>query len=194
MSRGIDEVRRKIAVESEFTAEGIRSYLSAEGFNVVGTELNSNRILERLEALRPEILIFKLRRNELRQPGFLSSFARFPKTRTILWVSKQDISCVPQLIKEGVRACVSRMSPREELVDAIEAVIRDKLFFSQGIHDAIGKSVIQELQQGRGMQCLSQQELRVLTLISEGLGNKDIAAVLKIDPRTVESHRHSLKE
>jgi two-component system nitrate/nitrite response regulator NarL len=183
-----------IGVESEFTAEGIRSYLLSEGFSVAGVELNPERILERVSTLHPEIVIFKLRRVELRRPDFVSTLAHIPKTRTILWLSKLDIGCVPRLIKDGVRACVLRAGPREELVAAIEAVMRGELFFSRGIRDAMGESAIEGLQQGRGIQSLSEQELRVLTLISDGLSNKEIACAMRIDSRTVESHRHSLKQ
>jgi len=41
---------------------------------------------------------------------------------------------------------------------------------------------------------LTPQEQRILKLIADYMSNKQIAAVLKISPRTVENHRTNMRE
>src|SRR5205814_1350041 len=84
--------------------------------------------------------------------------------------------------------------PRDELLQAIGAVMRDKLFFSEGIRHFLGQSAIEHLHQAGHLSVLTEQERRVLTLVAAGLSNKDVAQKLGVDKRTVESHRASLKK
>jgi len=183
-----------LALESEFTADGMKAFLIRHQFAVVGVELEHGHVLERVKEIAPDVLILRMHRPELRQARYISQLREVPNLKMIFWISKSDLECVAQLVKDGIRGCVLRSSPRAELIEAIEAALRGDLFFSQAIQDHLGRAAIRDLHHASGLSSLTEQERRVLMLIADGLGNKQIAKALHVDRRTVETHRRRLKQ
>jgi two-component system nitrate/nitrite response regulator NarL len=80
------------------------------------------------------------------------------------------------------------------LIAAIEAVHRGETYFSPKVSQAVMNDYarISRTKGKKGSAELSRRESEVLTLIAEGLGNKEIAGRLFVSVRTIETHRERI--
>lgn len=78
----------------------------------------------------------------------------------------------------------------QDLTDAVEAVCRQKPFFTPAASEVMLKIARETVgRAGRGSSQLTPRERQVVRLLAEGKGNKQVAAALDVSVRTVESHR-----
>jgi NarL family two-component system response regulator YdfI len=99
-----------------------------------------------------------------------------------------------ELLSNGGRAVLPRQASREEIIAAIEAVAAGLIV----IHPDAGavrrpaSSAGPRAATAVAHQALTARELEILGLIAEGLGNKAIAARLRISDHTVKFHIASI--
>jgi two-component system nitrate/nitrite response regulator NarL len=101
---------------------------------------------------------------------------------------------VSRMVSIGVQGYVLKDSSPSELIAAIEAVHRGETYFSPKVSQAVMNDYarISRTKGKKGSAELSRRESEVLTLIAEGLGNKEIAGRLFVSVRTIETHRERI--
>ena len=98
------------------------------------------------------------------------------------------------MVSTGVQGYVLKDSSPSELFAAIEAVHRGDTYFSAKVSQTVVNDFV-KIARSKGKKGgveLSRREIEVLTLIAEGLGNKEIASRLFVSVRTVETHRERI--
>ncbi|RME74383.1 MAG: DNA-binding response regulator [Chloroflexi bacterium] len=102
-----------------------------------------------------------------------------------------------QMLEAGASGYVPKRAATEDLLRAIRTVHRGEVF----LHSAVAGALVQHYLQGGKAGGpvkpaeplpLTDREIEVLTLIAEGLTNKDIGERLGISPRTVARHRDNI--
>ncbi len=122
---------------------------------------------------------------------------KFPSMQVIMLTSDKSEYCITGAIKAGARGYLHKDTSREEIKKAIEAVALGGEYFSQSISPSVFRSFVTNVrgaQSANGGFSLSDREIEVVKLISEGLTYKEIAARLFISARTVESHKNNIFE
>jgi DNA-binding NarL/FixJ family response regulator len=95
----------------------------------------------------------------------------------------------------GVAGYLFRGSPLSELVPIIQSAVRGETPFPPRLTATLVRRVAalaSEHRPATPIDCLTRREFEVLTLIEEGLSNKEIAHRLSIEVRTVKNHVHNL--
>jgi DNA-binding NarL/FixJ family response regulator len=88
---------------------------------------------------------------------------------------------------------------KHEAPDEIVGAIRQILSGNVHVSSQTVQRMLSPARRGRsepavpGMESLTSRELEVFTLIGQGRGTKEIAAELALGPKTVETHRLSIK-
>jgi len=93
---------------------------------------------------------------------------------------------IQELLQAGARGYLLKSDARRHLIAAIEALAAHKPFFTASISDALTPFLGTP---DRQRSILTGRERLVVQLIAEGHTNKQIANVLNISPKTVETHR-----
>jgi DNA-binding NarL/FixJ family response regulator len=88
----------------------------------------------------------------------------------------------------GAHGYVIKDSPSGKLIEAIQQVHRGGLYFPSGMSDAI----LAPAAAASDCPVLTPREKEVLSLLAEGLANKEVARKLGISVRTAETHREHL--
>jgi len=95
---------------------------------------------------------------------------------------------IEQMIEKGVDGLIFKTSDLEEIVEAVKAVLEGKQFWGKGVRELITKK---NFVNGQKL-ILTKREVEILSLISDGLTNQEIADKLFICCSTVDRHRKNL--
>jgi DNA-binding NarL/FixJ family response regulator len=140
-----------------------------------------------LDQFSPDIAILDVR---MPDGDGLEVARRLLGTRPDLKVMFLSMHTEPNVVKRamdiGARAYLSKRAPAEELLAAIRTVL------SGGKH--IGSGIASPMSEQAQEGTLTERQMEVLRLISQGCSAKEIASRLNISVRTAEFHRAAIME
>jgi DNA-binding NarL/FixJ family response regulator len=102
-----------------------------------------------------------------------------------------DKRYVTRALKAGALGYLLKDCAFDELVKAIRTVLRNRIYLSSEINEAVLKEYLvktDKLEQP-AYSILTNRERQIVQLIAEGKTTKEIAAILDISVKTVETHR-----
>jgi DNA-binding NarL/FixJ family response regulator len=185
-------VRVILADDSVLFREGVARVLADAGFDVTGQVGDADRLLTRVRADPPDIVVVDIRMpptqtNEglvaarrLREehPGVgVLVLSQFVETHYAMALMEERAGGVGYLLKD-------RVADIEEFADAVRRVGRGE--------SVIDRSVVALLLGRRRTRSplddLTEREREVLSLIAEGRSNQGICSKLFLTPKTVETH------
>ena len=169
--------------------EGIRSLLQNEKDIVwLGHATNAGSCLSFLKSHQPDIILMDVNLPDLSGTDLCKEVKQLYPRVFVLGLSTFNQQAVIQnMVDNGASGYVLKNATKGELMEAIGAVVKGKMYFSI---EAV-KSLKQfQLQQ----PLITRREKEVLRLIAEGFTNAEIAEKLFISIPTVNTHRKSLLE
>lgn len=115
---------------------------------------------------------------------------KHPKTKTLVVSMLHDSMTVQTLTKDNVDGYVPKNAEKQELLEAIESILKGEKYFSQSIKDVYLKGMFSNEQSL--IESLSKREKEVLKLIAEEYTTQEIADILFLSKHTIESYRKNL--
>ena len=160
-------VRVVLADDHVVVRQALKILLSGEGFDVVGQASDGREAVRLVRAHRPEIALLDLMMPILNGLDAAREIkGACPKTKTILLTGREDEDLFLRALQAGVRGCVLKSAPTEELVAAIRDVA------DRGVHltPRLSSSLVAAYSAGLRPEPdpLSPRERQVLQLIAEG--------------------------
>jgi two-component system response regulator NreC len=186
-------MRILIADDHQVVREGLRSLLEREGLTVVATAGNGREATRLWRELKPDLAIF-----DLRMPAMNGLDAgreilqEFRDAAILLLTMHTDESDVTSSLRAGIRGYVLKTQAVDDLLDAVRAVAAGEVYLSPRIAAPIVARYLSGVQ--APADPLTAREREVLQLVAEGNTSKEIAAVLRLSAKTVESYRSRLME
>jgi DNA-binding NarL/FixJ family response regulator len=113
--------------------------------------------------------------------------ARLPGTEVLIFTMHDNQTLIEDLLKAGARGYLLKSDAKALLIGAIEALAAHKPFFTANVSEALLRSYVEKSK--RSASPLTDRERTVVQLIAEGHSNKEIAQLLGISLKTVETHR-----
>ena len=178
-----------IADDHTIVAEGLVKLLSRR-FDVVATVADGAALVEAAERLRPDIIITDL---EMPSLSGLEALERLKErglaSKFVILTMHREASVAARAMRAGASAFVLKHSAGNELIDAIDEVLDGRTYLTP----AVTKDILAALDDGRGDKIeLTRRQRDVLRLIVEGRRMKEIAAILDLSARTVETHKYEM--
>ena len=193
------EIRIVIAGEHRLCREGIRLILREENdIQIVGEAVNGLQTINVVNDLKPDVVL--LDTTVAKIDGTLVILPirqKSPKTKALMLTAAFDEAMIFNSLKAGAKGYLPKDSSVSDLIKAIEAVHRGELwierkfmsrfFDQQAIADSKGENP-----PGRTKEGLSPREQEVLSCLTKGCTNKEIAQDLFISEKTVKNHLNTI--
>jgi two-component system nitrate/nitrite response regulator NarL len=175
--------------------DGIKSHLCAQpDFEVVGDAANGQEALRKAKLTLPDVILMDISMPHMNGLEAMTNLRKqVPNAKILVLTMHDSREYIAQVVRSGARGYLLKDSAPAELVGAIKAVHGGEVYFSP----SVSKVLIEEMADGRKpsgpeQQPLTDREREVLSLIAEGLLNKQIADRLGIGVRTIETHRERI--
>lgn len=168
--------------------EGIRSLLQNEkGLEWMGHAMNATSCMAFLQNHKPNIILLDINLPDISGIDLCKEIkSKFPKIEVIGLSSYNQQSYINKIMDNGASGYVLKNATKEELLDAIETVMDGENYLSEEA------ALIVKKNEGSKIPIITRREKEVLSLISEGLTNNQIAIKLFISITTVDTHRKNL--
>ena len=196
MSTTTPPLRVMLVDDHEVVRSGVRSLLKAQDDIVVTAEAGSVReAVEEATRTKPDVIVMDVRladgsgieaTREIR--------AKHPEIRVVMLTSFADDEALFASIMAGASGYVLKQVRGNELVRAIKTVGAGESLLDPAVTSAVldrlrrGKHLIQDEKLAR----LSPQEERILTLVADGLTNREIGDELGLAEKTVKNYLSSI--
>jgi len=172
---------------------GVKSLLdSINGIKVIGEAQNGEEAIALARKISPDIVLM-----DLQMPGMggleaTKKLAHYvPDTKVIVLTVCEEEPFPTRLIQAGAMGYVTKGCGKDEMVQAIRAVNSGQRYISPKIAQKIA---LQNLTQGQKspLESLSERELQIMIMITNGQKAAEIADILCISPKTVNSYRYRI--
>lgn len=175
-----------IADDHPFMAEGLHTVLKTmPHIRVVGIAHNGIEAISLIKRTAPRCAVL-----DLSMPGanglevFMEARRWSPKTRFAIVTGRSAATLFKQLYDAGIHGLFVKNGTPEEICDGIARVCA-------GERVICGEAVI-AIKATQNDEQLSKREMEVLHEIAKGHSSREIADVMGLSPKTIESHRTNL--
>jgi DNA-binding NarL/FixJ family response regulator len=186
-----------LADDHQLMRQGLRSMLDGQqGLHVVGEADNGREAVRRASDLTPDLIIMDVTMPDLNGIDAARQIrSSNPSSRIIGLSMHPERQFVMQMLAAGANGYLLKDSPLDELLTAIEGVMRGDIFLSPKITHVLVKECVGGVTEPNAFcGTLSPREREVLQLVSEGKNSKEIGQMLHISSKTVEGHRRQIME
>jgi DNA-binding NarL/FixJ family response regulator len=190
-------LRILVADDHEVVRKGLIAVLAQRPDWQVCAEATDGREAVRLAAkLQPQVAIL-----DLSMPGLNGLEAtrqirrEVPQTEILVFSMYEDEQFVHDLLSAGARGYLLKSDVAGQLVTAVETVARHKPYFTSEIAERVVEgflrvSTTKQVDSEAGV--LTGREREIVQLLAESKSNKEIAEVLNISVKTVQTHRATI--
>lgn len=200
MENGImDKIRVLLAEDHTIVRKGLRSLLDAErDTEVVGEAEDGRKAIQLVEKLCPDVVLM-----DISMPGLNGLEAtrqitkRFPEVKVLILTVHSDEEYIRQVLSAGASGYLVKQAAPSELASAIRAAYQGDFFPSPSISRELIEDYTRQaeaMSENDSLLALTDREREVLQLIAEGHSNRQIAEILHISVKTVETHRAHLTD
>jgi len=182
--------------DHEVVRLGIKALLSNyPEFEVVTEAGNADEAITKAQEYEPDVIIM-----DIRLPGKSGIDAtreiieELPDTKVIMLTSFAEDELLFDAINAGAYGYILKQIGSDDLINALSAIGRGEALLDPALTQKVFKRVREASRKAtdEAFATLSDQELRILALISEGKTNKQIAADIFLSEKTVRNYVSSI--
>ncbi len=187
-------MRIVIADDHELMRRGIRSLISAlgDGSSVVGEAGDGKEAVRIVTELQPDVAIVDFTMPGCTGPEAILAYAEAaPNTRTIVLTMHDSESTLRDVVACGAHGYILKGDADRQLALALQALANGRRYFHAGAEEMMRRGFLQraESREEERTPHMTQRETEIVRLLAEGFSSKEVASLLNIGTRTVETHR-----
>ena len=170
---------------------GLRALLEMADMKVVAEAADGREAVRLAQEHEPDVAIFDLAMpgmNGIEATGILR--LRCPRTRVVILSMHSDSEHVHRAMAAGASAYVLKGGATDEIVAAVRTVHAGRQYLGRGLEAATSTGGL--LAARSPLDSLSARERQVLQLVAEGHSSAQIAALVHLSPKSIDTYRSRL--
>jgi len=191
-------IRVAIADDHALVREGMRRMLSgSRQIDVIGEAANGAEAVELVSEQEPDVLLLDITmpvKDGIEATEEIVELKK--KTRILILSMHADEQYALRTLRAGANGFISKGARLEELLRAITEVHNGERYLPEQMAESLGEASIEDRMDEKSLvEMLSPREYQVMSYLAQGMTGREIADVLAISPKTVDTHRgHLLKK
>jgi DNA-binding NarL/FixJ family response regulator len=188
-----------LADDHAVVRDGLKSLLESEkDICVIGGAAGGRDTVSQVQKLKPDTVIMDIAMPELNGIEATQQILRTcPSTRVVILSMHSSKEHIFQALQAGALGYLLKESAGQEVVKAIHTVQTGARYLSPRITDMMIDDYIHQRQMAQSVspfEQLSSREREILQLVVEGKSSSEIADILYISPKTVETYRSRIMQ
>ncbi len=181
-----------IADDHRIVAEGLKGLLEPE-YEVVGIVEDGAALVAAAEELGPDVIVADISMPLLGGLEAAREVKKHNEKINIIFLTMHpDIAYAVTAFDAGASAYLLKHSASTELLMAMNEVLRGRTYITPVIAGDLMRTYRSSTRRGHASHSLTPKQRTVLRLLGEGHPTKEVAAIMKISPRTVEFHKYRI--
>ena len=186
-----------LADDHRIIREGLRQLINSnDALEVIAEADDGEEAVRLAETAQPDLAIMDIWMPRLSGIDAIRRIASKARVTRCIALSMHDSrTYVEEALRAGASGYVVKSSAAEDLFEAITAVRAGRSYLSPAVAQQVVEAITRPGDQSASAaSALTGREREVLQLIAEGHSSKEIAGLLGVSLKTIESHRANLME
>jgi len=188
-----------VADDHDIVRRGLRDLLEKQpGWKVVAEATNGKEAVEKAKQLKPDVVILDIGMPYLNGLDATRQLLQHnPHFKVIVLTITDSDQVIREALNAGARGFVLKSDAARDLVSAVEALQSNRMFFTPRVNDLVmagflekGHSIARN--EPPDLPILTAREREVTQLLAEGKSSKEVASLLNLSTKTVETHRSNI--
>jgi DNA-binding NarL/FixJ family response regulator len=192
-------LRILLADDHEIVRRGLIALLQKhEGWEICGEASDGREALEKAKQLKPDVVILDIGMPFLNGLETTRQLLQHdPNFKIIVLTITDSDQVIREALDAGARGFVLKSDAARDLVSAVEALQSRRMFFTPRVNDLVlagfldkGHSISKN--EPPLLPTLTPREREITQLLAEGKSSKEVASLLNLSTKTVETHRSNI--
>jgi DNA-binding NarL/FixJ family response regulator len=193
------KLRILLADDHEIVRRGLCALLQKhEGWEVIGECSDGRDAVEKAKQLKPDVVILDIGMPNLNGLDATRQLMQHDANFKVIVLTITDSDqVIREALDAGARGFVLKSDAARDLVSAVEALQHRRMFFTPRVNDLVLAGF---LDKGRAISAtepptlptLTAREREITQLLAEGKSSKEVASLLNLSTKTVETHRSNI--
>src|SRR5258707_3133136 len=193
------KLRILIADDHEVVRRGLCTLLqSHEGWEICGEANDGREAVEKAKQVKPDVVILDVGMPNLN--GLAAArqlIQQNPQQKVIVLTITDSDQVIREALDAGARGFVLKSDAARDLVSAVEALQRKRMFFTPRVNDLVLAGFLDKghaisRSEPPSLPTLTAREREITQLLAEGKSSKEVASLLNLSTKTVGTHRSNI--
>jgi DNA-binding NarL/FixJ family response regulator len=184
-----------VADDHEIVRRGIRALIREQSeWQIVAEAEDGRDAVTKAAEFRPDVAILDITMPLLNGLDAAKQIAKLsPRTKILILTVHESDQLIRQALDAGASGYIFKTDASFDLITAVKALLSAKAFFTPKVSQMVLRGYL-----GKGAMVsedepkITAREREIVQLLAEGKHSKEVAAVLEIGVKTVESHRSNI--
>ena len=181
---------------------GISAYLNSQPDMMVCGEAKSiSDVRSKIAECQPQVLVTALRLGAEDSLKLIKKLkTETPQLRILVYSALAETIFAERAMRAKANGYVMKQAPREELSIAVREIVKGGIYVSRQVALSAFQKSLQPRpknnrmpRSGAWIEELSNREMHIFQLLGSGFGNRQIATLLGLSVKTVDSHQENIK-
>ena len=191
------EIKVLLVDDHRLVREGLRSLLiSYDNIKVIGEASDGREAVRLAEQLEPDVIVMDIAMEGLNGIEATRQIVESnPNCRVVILSMHATAEYIHNSFQAGATGYLLKESAGQEVVKAVTIVARGRKYLSHRLSETLAEELIHDekrIRSGGPIQSLSPREREIIQLVVEGKSSSEIADILFLSVKTIETYRSRL--
>lgn len=194
----MEPLRLLVADDHEIVRIGLRSLFERQpGWEIAGEAGDGREAVAKARELKPDVTVLDLSMPSLNGLEATRQMLKQDSRAKVLILTSQDSDpLIHEVLDAGARGYVLKSDAGKDLVSAVEAVRRNKTFFTAKVAQMVLDGYLDKkprpADRKNPRSRLTPRQREIIQLLAEGKSSKEVAVALNLSVKTIETHRANI--